>query len=127
MISSCYAYDPIVSAHTEDRILDFDIITDLPIGLFLPGDTVTQQFTYNTYLLEHRHENLSKKDLILGFNTLLSEAGKGNFYAGDYLPKLYIKMKGNSMVNMPLKLTIVIKLASGNVLRATSKEIVVAG
>jgi hypothetical protein len=125
MINSCYAFDPVVSAHTTDRIANFEVIAASTVGTALEGDTITDQFMYNTYLLEHRHENLGKADLIAGFNTLLSEAGKGNFFAGDYLPKLYIKMKDNSMCGLPIRFKFVVTLTSGIQLSSISDEIVV--
>jgi hypothetical protein len=125
-VNSAYAYDPVVSAHTTDRIKHFYIISNNPGLTFIPGDTINNKLSFHTYLLDHRKDNLSTADAILGYNTLLDLGSSGSFYGGDYLPKLYVKLKDAEFVGVPLSFKIVVELKNGRILERNSPEVVVA-
>jgi hypothetical protein len=125
-INNAYAYEPVVSAHTTDRIKNFYIISNNPGVSFLPGDTINDKLKFHTYLLEHRKDNLTTADAIIGYNTFLDLGASGDFYAGDYLPKLYVKLKDAEFVGIPLSFKVVIELTSGKILEKNSPEVIVA-
>jgi hypothetical protein len=125
LINTAYALDPVVSAHTTDRVVDFHIINAIDNDYMDLGDTVTEQLKYHTYLLEHRHDDLSKQELITGFNNLLDVANGGHFYAGDYIPKLYAKLVTPVLIPSTMRFNIVLILSSGRKLVATTNDVMV--
>jgi hypothetical protein len=126
IINNAFAYDPVISAHTTDRIKKISVLINNLGNTFLPGDTMNDnRIKFHTYLLEHRHDNLTNQEAINAYNNFLQLGSTGDFYAGDYLPKLYIKLKDPIFVGFPVAFRVVIEMESGAVMSKSSDEVMI--
>jgi hypothetical protein len=125
-IQSAYATDPTVTAHTLDRIAELNVVLDsITLQYLLPfsNQEIINSFSFNIYLQDHRHENLNAVNIVEALNQLLSAGNSNKFYAGNYLPEVYIRVSNPLLLGIPLNMHVFATLTSGKQLHSQSKTI----
>jgi hypothetical protein len=119
-----YANKTVVNAKTADRISKVYMIANTNYNATVKkGDTINSIVNFSTYLLNHRFDNIDVNNFIPQFNALLSNGSTEEYYAGDYLPKVYIHLTQAAQSTTAVSFKMLILLENGRIISGESKPI----
>jgi hypothetical protein len=123
-INTAYANKTLVNAKTADRLSKVYMIANTDYNTTVKkGDTINSIINFSTYLLNHRFDNIDVNNFIPQFNALLSNGSTEEYYAGDYLPKVYIHLTQAAQTSAAVSFKILIQLENGRIITGESKPV----